>query len=99
MDPEYNDGWWLLGWNYYQMESYDSSFINLDKAYVNQFKNPDFLALMGDASMKKSNRSRAMEAYKACLEQDSTRTEVYEMLAQLEPEKADWYRKKAKDFQ
>ncbi len=96
--PDYNYGWWLLGWNYYSMNMYDSAMAVLDKGYANQFDNPGFLRLIGDVSLKMNNRKRAIDMYKASLKQDSTTVELYETLAGLEPDKADWYRRKADAF-
>lgn len=98
IDPQYNYGWWLLGWNYYSLNMYDSAILSLDRGYSNHFDEPGFLRLIGDVSIKRNNRSRAIEMYKASLAKDSTTVELYETLAGLEPDKADWYRRKAAAF-
>ncbi len=93
--PDYNEGLWLLGDDFYELNYYDSAIANLEKAYRNDYTAPDFLELMGDVYLKKNNTLKAIELYKKVIEQDPTKSEVYRYLAGLDPSNADWYRKKA----
>jgi predicted Zn-dependent protease len=93
--PDYNEGLWLLGDDFYSVSYYDSAILTLEKAHQNNYDDPGFLQLLGDAYRKKNNRSKAAELYKEVLARDSSRAEVYRQLAELEPSRAAWYQKKA----
>ena len=96
---EYNPAWWLLGYNYDLLSNPDSAMYCLERAYARGYSQPDFLQLVAEVYVKKDKRTKAVEAYKKVLEQDSARVEVYTKLAELEPSKSDWYRKKANAVQ
>jgi tetratricopeptide (TPR) repeat protein len=85
----------LLGDDFFAVSYYDSAVFTLEKAHQNGYADPGFLQLLGDAYLKKSNRTKAIELYKEVLGQDSSKFEVYRQLAELEPSRADWYRRKA----
>ena len=97
--PDYNEGMWLLGDDYYSMHNYDSAQFTLEQAYDNGFKDPGFMQLMGDVYLKKDNRAKAAEFYKNVIAIDTTKVEVYKQLIELDPDNADWYRKKANSLE
>jgi tetratricopeptide (TPR) repeat protein len=95
LDPDYNEGLWLLGDDFASVNYYDSAIFTLERAYRNGYADPGFLQLMGEVYLKKDNRAKATELYKKVLEQDSSKVDVYRQLAELDPANAVWYRKKA----
>ena len=94
--PDYNEAWWLLGDGYYSTNKYDSAAVSLERAYNNQFNDPNFLQLLGDVYRAQSNLSKATELYKKVIEQDTTKLEVYQQLIALDPDQAEFYRMKVK---
>ncbi len=94
--PDYNEAWWLLGDGYYSTNKYDSAAVSLERAYNNQFNDPNFLQLLGDVYQAQSNLSKATELYKKVIEQDTTKIEVYQQLIALDPDQAEFYRTKVK---
>lgn len=93
--PDYNPGWWVLGYNYDQLNYPDSALTCLETAYNNSFSNSDFLEFLGDLYLKKDRRAKAKDIYEKVIEQDTTKAAVYRRLAELDPKNADRYRKKA----
>lgn len=93
--PDYKQALWLLADDYYEVSNYDSALICAESAYDGDFKDPGFLFLLGDLYLKVGNRGRATEVFKELLGTDSTSAEVYEQLAELDPENATWYRSRA----
>jgi tetratricopeptide (TPR) repeat protein len=94
--PDYDTGWWLMGDDYSSLNNNDSAAICLDKAYSHGYSDPGFLQLMGDVYLKKNDRVKARELFLKVITQDSSKAEVYRQLADLDPENADLYRKKAR---
>ncbi|NOT75314.1 MAG: tetratricopeptide repeat protein [Cyclobacteriaceae bacterium] len=94
-NEDYNPGWWLLGDDYYSVREYDSAIISLQRAYNNQYEEPGFLQLFGNAYLKQGNNEKAKEFYLKVIEQDTTQADVYRQLIQLDPENANEYRSRA----
>jgi tetratricopeptide (TPR) repeat protein len=94
--PDYNEAWWLLGDGYSSVNNFDSAAVCLEKAYRNDFNDPNFLQLMGDVYRQQNNLPKAAEFYKKVILQDTTKVEVYQQLIDLDPDNADLYRQKVK---
>ena len=92
--PDYNEAWWLLGDDYFFSNNYDSAILCLEKAYNNNYSDPNFLQQMAETYLKKDNRGKAKEFYLKVIEQDTTKIEAYRKLAELDPGNANIYRKK-----
>ncbi len=85
----------LLGDNYGSLKQYDSSYIWFNKAYQLGARSAYLSHWMGYFYDEKGEISRAIEFYKDALKQDSTRTQIYDRLAELEPNRAEWYKAKS----
>ena len=93
--PDYGDGLQLMGNCYSRQERKDEALPFYERAYDTGTRNAElshYLAYLYDL---KNNTVRAIEFYKEAIQQDSTKVDVYKRLAELEPEKAEWYTKKA----
>lgn len=93
--PDYNPAWWLLGYNYDLLNNPDSALYCLEKAYLNDYSQPEFLQLMAEVYVKKDRRSNALEAYRKLISVDTTKADIYRKLAELDPSNAEEYRRKA----
>ena len=93
--PEYDPAWWLLGYNYDLMNNTDSALYCMEKAYRNDYSQPDFLQLMAEVYVKKDRRKDALEAYRKLVTLDSTKADIFRKMAELDPANADTYRRRA----
>lgn len=94
-DPNNNDLMLLLGDSYGFLKQNDSSFIWFDRVYQNGVRSGYLSHWLGYLYDEKGNISEGIRFYKDALKQDSTRTQIYDRLAELEPQKAKWYKKKS----
>ncbi len=93
--PDYGDGLQLMGTCYSRQDRNEEALPFFERAYATDMRNAElshYLAYLYDL---KNNPVRAIEFYKEAIQQDSSKVEVYKRLAELEPEKAEWYTKKA----
>jgi tetratricopeptide (TPR) repeat protein len=97
-DPNNNDLMSLLGEDYGALKQKDSSFVWFDRAYQNGARNAELSHWLGYLYDDKGSTSQGIQFYKDALKQDSTRTQIYDRLAELEPDKADWYKKKSSQW-
>ena len=97
-DPNNNDLMLVLGDNYGALKQNDSSFVWFDRAYQNGARSPYLSHWLGYLYDAKGSISQGIQFYKDALKQDSTRTQIYDRLAELEPEKADWYKRKSSQW-
>jgi preprotein translocase subunit SecG len=97
-DPGNNDLMLVLGDDYGALKQNDSSFLWFDRAYQNGVRSAYLSHWLGYLYDDKGSVSQGIQFYKDALKQDSTRTQVYDRLAELEPEKADWYKKKSSQW-
>ncbi len=93
--PDYNPAWWLLGYNYDLMNKTDSAVYCMEKAYLSDYSQPDFLQLMAEVYIKKDRRKDALGAYKKLVALDTTKADIFRKMAELDPANADTYRRKA----
>ncbi len=96
--PNNNDLILLLGEDYGALKQKDSCFIWFDRAYQNGARNAELSHWLGYLYDDKGSTSQGIQFYKDALKQDSTRTQIYDRLAELEPDKADWYKKKSSQW-
>lgn len=94
-DPNNNDLMLMLGDSYGVLKQNDSSFIWFDRAYQNGVRSAYLSHWLGYLYDDKGNIAEGIRFYKDALKQDSTRTQIYDRLAELEPNKAEWYKKKS----
>jgi len=97
-EPNNNDLMLVLGEDYGALKQKDSSFVWFDNAYQNGARNAELSHWLGYLYDDKGSTSQGIQFYKDALKQDSTRTQIYDRLAELEPEKADWYKKKSQQW-
>jgi len=97
-DPNNNDLMLVLGDNYGSLKQNDSSLVWFDRAYQNGARSASLSHWLGYLYDDKGSVSQGIQFYKDALKQDSTRIQIYDRLAELEPEKADWYKKKSSQW-
>lgn len=93
--PENTDALMVLGDNYYSQNQLSQAMTWYKQAYDKGARNSGLLTMMGYVYDKQNQRSEAVRLYKQSLQQDSSQIDIYERLAELEPNAADWYKKKA----
>jgi tetratricopeptide (TPR) repeat protein len=97
-DPNNNDLMLMLGEDYGALKQKDSSFIWFDRAYQNGARTAELSHWLGYLYDDKGSISQGIQFYKDALKLDSTRTQIYDRLAELEPEKTEWYKKKSSQW-
>jgi tetratricopeptide (TPR) repeat protein len=97
-DPNNNDLMLMLGEDYGALKQKDSSFIWFDRAYQNGARSAEVSHWLGYLYDDKGSTSQGIQFYKDALKLDSTRTQIYDRLAELEPEKTEWYKKKSSQW-
>lgn len=98
VDPEYIDAILLIGDGYYVQENYSEAIAWYQQAYAKGAHHIELLSVMAYIYDKQNKQGEAIRLYKETLEQDSSYVEAYERLAELEPARKDWYRKKAEQW-
>ncbi len=97
-NPNYGDGLQLMGNCYYGQKRNDEALQYYERAYATGTRNAELSHYMAYLYDLKNNTLKAIDFYKEAIQQDSTRVEVYKRLAELEPEKADGYLKRAQEL-
>ena len=97
-DTNNNDLMLVLGDDYGGLKQQDSAFYWFNRVYQNGVRSAYLSHWLGFLYDEKGSLSQALEFYKDALKQDSSRTQVYDRLAELEPEKAAWYKKKSSQW-
>jgi hypothetical protein len=97
-DPNNNDLMLVLGDDYGALKQNDSSFVWFDRAYQNGVRSAYISHWLGYLYDDKGSTALGIQFYKGALKQDSTRTQIYDRLAELEPENAAWYKKKSSQW-
>ena len=95
--PDYGEGLQLMGTCYSRQEQNDKALPFFERAYATGMRNAELSHYLGYLHDLKNNVSQAIMFYKEAIQQDSAKVDVYKRLAELEPEKAKWYLKKAED--
>ena len=94
-NPDYGPAYYLLGDDYKFISQPDSALYFFDRAYEMGVRDPGLLQNLGDISYDQKENKKAIQFYKQAVEQDTTLAFVYERLAELEPSKAENYRRRA----
>jgi tetratricopeptide (TPR) repeat protein len=97
-DPNNNNFMLVLGDNYGALKQNDSSFVWFTRAYQNGVRSASLSHWLGYLYDDRGSISQAIQFYKDALKQDSTRNQIYDRLAELEPEKSAWYRAKSSQW-
>jgi tetratricopeptide (TPR) repeat protein len=88
----------LLGDGYYSSQDLDSAYIWYSKAYDLGQRSAILSHLIAYILDTKGSTIQSIDFYKEALSQDSSIVEIYTRLAELEPNKAQWYSQKAVQF-
>jgi cell division protein FtsL len=94
-EPNNNELMLVLCEDYGALKQNDSSFVWFDRAYQNGARSAELSHWLGYLYDDKGSISQGVQFYKDALKQDSTRNQIYDRLAELEPNKAEWYKKKS----
>lgn len=94
-NPDYGPAYYLLGDDYKFISQPDSALYFFDRAYEMGVRDPGLLQNLGDIYYDQKESKQAIQFYKEAVEQDTTLAFVYERLAELEPSKAENYRRRA----
>lgn len=94
-NPDYGPAHYLLGDDYKFINQPDSALICFEKAYELGARDAGLLQNLGDISYDRQEKEDAIQFYKEAIEQDSSVAYIYERLAELEPNQAENYRRRA----
>lgn len=94
VDASYRDAFYIMGHNYYDRQLYDDALNWYKRAYDAGLRDAFLSHALGYLYDNKQNRTQSLFHYKEALQQDSSRTDIYVRLAEMEPEKAAWYKQK-----
>jgi tetratricopeptide (TPR) repeat protein len=89
----------LLGDSYYGLEQLDSAYVWYAEAYSRGERNAYLSHMMAYMLDSKGNTAESIPFYKEAIGQDSSKTDIYRRLSELEPEKRDWYLAKQRQFE
>jgi cytochrome c-type biogenesis protein CcmH/NrfG len=96
-DPNYGDALWLMGDIYFDRGEKDSARFFCDRAYNAGVRHGDFLQLLASL-YEMEDVSKAIRLYQESLQQDSSLTDSYRMLAELIPKDSAHYLQLMKKF-
>ena len=88
----------LMADSYYAVQSLDSAYIWYTEAYIRGERSAFLSHVMAYILDERGNSQEAIRFYKEAIEQDSTKADVYGRLAELEPDKRDWYLAKQREY-
>lgn len=88
IDPTNSGGLYNKGLVFYQIKDYQKSMEALRKC----------ISLYPYIYDQQNRKTEAIQFYKETLQQDSSLVEVYNRLAELEPGRAEWYKKKSEEW-
>ncbi len=98
INPDYTDALLVLGDGYFAQKNNAEALRVYQQAYGKGVRTAELLNIMAYLYDVQNNQSEAIRLYKETLSADSSYAEVYERLAELEPTRKDWYRKKAEQW-
>jgi tetratricopeptide (TPR) repeat protein len=88
----------LMGDSYYALKQLDSAYVWYDEAYSRGERYAFLSHVLAYIHDERGNTQEAIKFYKEAVEMDSSKADVYKRLAELEPENAEFYRAKEKEF-
>ncbi len=95
LHPDNTDAYIIMGDNYYSQNQFSQAITWYKQAYDKGARNSGLLNIMAYIYDQQNQRSEAIRLYKETLQLDSSQVDIYNRLAELEPNNADWYKKKA----
>lgn len=95
LHPDNTDAYIIMGDNHYSQDQFTQALTWYKQAYDKGARNSGLLNIMAYLYDRQNQRSEAIRLYKETLQLDSSLVDVYSRLAELEPNNADWYKKKA----
>lgn len=93
--PENLDALMVMGDNFYSQNQLTQAMTWYRQAYEKGARSSGLLNVMAYIYDQQNQRPEAIRLYKEALQQDSSLVEIYDRLAELEPNHAEWYKKKA----
>jgi tetratricopeptide (TPR) repeat protein len=93
--PDNTDAIMIMGDNYYSQEQFTQAMTWYKQAYEKGARTSGLFNVMGYIYDQQNQKSEAIRLYKETLQQDSSLVDVYNRLAELEPNRAEWYKMKA----
>ena len=93
--PDNTDAIMVLGDNHYSQNSYNEAIEWYKQAYNKGARSAGLLNVMGYIYDQQNQKTEAIRFYKEALQQDSSLVDAYTRLAELDPNRSDWYKKKA----
>ncbi len=97
-DPDNKDAKYIMGHNFYDRQLYDDALTWYQQAYDAGLRDAFLSHALGYLYDNKGNNTKSINFYKEALQMDSSRTTIYTRLAEMEPDKADWYKKKESEW-
>jgi tetratricopeptide (TPR) repeat protein len=99
IDASNKDANYVMGHNYYDQGKYDEAFTWYNRAYEAGLRDAFLSHALGYLyDEQKHNTAKAIPFYKEALEMDSSRVSIYTRLAELEPSKVIFYKKKEAEW-
>ncbi len=92
---ENTDAYIIMGDNHYAQNQFSQAITWYKQAYEKGARHAGLLNVMAYVYDKQNQRTEAIRLYKETLQQDSSLVDIYNRLAELEPDRAEWYKKKA----
>jgi tetratricopeptide (TPR) repeat protein len=94
LQRESNNGqaWYNKGLVYYEQQKADEAFSAFSRAYDAGIRDAFLSHVLAYLNDNKGNTSRAVDLYKEAVSMDSSRSDIYARLAELEPERAARYK-------
>lgn len=96
--PEALDVHNMIGDCYYSQKNYNEAIRWYQQAYEGGTRNSAQLNIMAYIYDTQNRTSEAIRYYKEALQQDSSLVDVYARLAELEPNRAAWYKQKGESW-
>ena len=93
LHPDYGYAYYLLGDDYKAIGKGDSARICFEKAYEYEIRDSELLQNLGEAYARMGKRQDAIRIYQEAISRDSSLVEVYQQLAELDPQNATAYQR------
>lgn len=97
--PDNTDAIMLMGDNRYSQNSFNEAIEWYKQAYNKGARSAGLLNVMAYIYDQQNQKTEAIRFYKEALQQDSSLVDAYTRLAELDPNRSEWYKKKAKALQ
>lgn len=98
VDATNKEAMYVMGHNYYDRQLYDDALYWYRQAYEAGMRDAFLSHALGFLYDEKGNNTKAIFHYQEALQQDSSRTDIYVRLAEMQPDKAAWYKAKEEQW-